>query len=119
LVFFVHQKPSLLPVTAAHHTSVGEIILTLPTVAISTSEAYPNYASAAAMKLAPYFIVLILGLLQGALAVKAQQKSVIISFPDDTPDTVMLEAKRTITDAVSPNGPILDETANVLPRVAG
>ncbi|QKX64317.1 uncharacterized protein TRUGW13939_11491 [Talaromyces rugulosus] len=51
------------------------------------------------MKLAPYFIVLILGLLQGALAVKAQQKSVIITFPDDTPDTVMLEAKRTITDA--------------------
>lgn len=71
------------------------------------------------MKLAPYFIVLILGLLQGALAVKAQQKSVIISFPDNTPDTVLLEAKRTIKDAVSANGLILDKTADVCTRVAG
>lgn len=61
----------------------------------------PEPRITANMKLAPYFIVLILGLLQGALAVKAQHKSVIISFPDDTPDTVMLDAKRTIRDAVS------------------
>ncbi|CRG83217.1 hypothetical protein PISL3812_00568 [Talaromyces islandicus] len=50
------------------------------------------------MKLSPYFFVLILGLLQGVFAVESQ-KSVIISFPDNTPDSVILEAKKTITDA--------------------
>ena len=69
----------------------------------------------------PYFIAL-LGLLSGAFAVQTQ-KSVVVTFPEDTPDSVMDEAKKTITDAVSPRLPIqfstLDKTANVLFRVAG
>jgi len=47
-----------------------------------------------------YLIVLILGLLQIALAVQVQ-KPIVVSYPDNTPDSVLNEAKKAITDAVS------------------
>ncbi|KAH8704262.1 hypothetical protein BGW36DRAFT_370982 [Talaromyces proteolyticus] len=50
------------------------------------------------MKLSHYLFVFTFGLLQVALAVQPQ-KSVVITFPDNTPDSVLNDAKRTITDA--------------------
>jgi hypothetical protein len=50
-----------------------------------------------------YLIALIFGLFQIALAVQVQ-KSVVISYPDNTPDSVLNEAKKAITDAVSDVG---------------
>lgn len=47
-----------------------------------------------------YLIVLILGLFQIALAVQVQ-KPIVVSYPDNTPDSVLNEAKKAITDAVS------------------
>lgn len=47
-----------------------------------------------------YLLVLIFGLFQIALAVQVQ-KPVVVSYPDDTPDSVLNEAKKAITDAVS------------------
>jgi hypothetical protein len=47
-----------------------------------------------------YLIVLILGLFQIAMAVQVQ-KSIVVSYPDNTPDSVLNEAKKAITDAVS------------------
>ncbi|EEA23016.1 hypothetical protein EYB25_005778 [Talaromyces marneffei] len=45
-----------------------------------------------------YIIVLILGLFQIALAVQVQ-KSFIVSYPENTPDWVLNEAKKAITAA--------------------
>lgn len=47
-----------------------------------------------------YLIVLLLGLFQIALAVQVQ-KPIVVSYPDNTPDSVLNEAKKAITDAVS------------------
>lgn len=47
-----------------------------------------------------YLIVLVLGLVQIALAVEAQ-KSIVVSYPDETPNSVLDEAKQAIIDAVS------------------
>lgn len=47
-----------------------------------------------------YLIVLILGLFQIVLAVQVQ-KPIVVSYPDNTPDSVLNEAKKAITDAVS------------------
>ncbi|RAO70640.1 uncharacterized protein BHQ10_006652 [Talaromyces amestolkiae] len=45
-----------------------------------------------------YLIVLILGLFQIVLAVQVQ-KPIVVSYPDNTPDSVLNEAKKAITDA--------------------
>lgn len=46
-----------------------------------------------------YLIVLILGLFQITLAVQVQ-KPIVVTYPDNTPDSVLNEAKKAITDAV-------------------
>lgn len=60
------------------------------------------------MKILHQFLILaVLALLQVALAAHSQesvaepQKSVIVSWPDNTPDSVYNDAKKAITDAVS------------------
>jgi hypothetical protein len=47
-----------------------------------------------------FFILAILGLLQLALATQPQ-KAVVVTYPENTPDSVLNEAKQAITDAVS------------------
>ncbi|KUL85825.1 hypothetical protein ZTR_07336 [Talaromyces verruculosus] len=45
-----------------------------------------------------YLIVLILAIFQIAMAVQVQ-KPIVVSYPDNTPDSVLNEAKKAITDA--------------------
>jgi hypothetical protein len=52
------------------------------------------------MKLFLYIFVFLCSLLQVALAVQSH-KAVVITYPQDTPDSVVDEAKKAITDAVS------------------
>ena len=69
-----------------------------------------------------YLIVLLLGLFQIALAVQVQ-KPIVVSYPDNTPDSVLNEAKKAITDAVSDSSNTGHKrhtyTNDFIPRAAG
>lgn len=51
------------------------------------------------MKLALLVLSILLGLLSFTQAVKTQ-KSFVVTYPHDTPDSVLNQAKKAITDAV-------------------
>jgi hypothetical protein len=103
------QAPSLRPEASIYHCHFSIKLVNKPVKLRKNNR--DNYIASTVMKL--YIFSLFLALLAITVSGVAPQKAIIITYPDNTPDSVLREAMNAIEEA---GGVITHEYSKVKPR---